>query len=63
MTRTTIATELKKRTDLIEQNEFRTKCAEIAQELGMSAKEWNENKALILLWFANKVISTAENTI
>lgn len=58
-----IKAEFKKRTDLIKQKEFRVKCAQIAEEMGMSADEWNKNKAKILLWMANKVISQAEEAM
>ncbi len=58
-----IRAEFKKRTDLIEQKEFRVKCAQIAEEMGMSADEWNKNMAYYLLLIANKVISEAEKTM
>jgi len=49
-----IAQEWKRREDLIMDIEFRKVCAEGAKKLGITAKEWNENKAVILMMFANK---------
>jgi hypothetical protein len=49
-----INAEFQRRIDLIENAEFCNKMAILAQEIGISAKEWNENKAVILMTFANK---------
>lgn len=49
-----IKAELKRRTDLVECLEFRKSSIELAKKLGITAKEWNENKMLILLMFANE---------
>ena len=50
----TVKTEWKRRMDLIEDINFRNLCVEYAKKLGVTAKEWNENKAGILLYFANE---------
>ena len=44
-----IAKEWKRREDLVMDIEFRKVCAEGAKKLGITAKEWNENKAVILM--------------
>jgi hypothetical protein len=51
----TIETEWKRRTDLIENPEFVKLCVEYAKKLGVSAKEWNENRAGLLMFFANEM--------
>ncbi len=50
----TVHVEFQRRIDLIENPTFISKCATLVKEMGMTAKEWNENKAIILLMFANK---------
>jgi len=50
----TVQSEWQRRIDLIENPEFITKCITLAKEIGITSKEWNENKAIILLMFANK---------
>ncbi len=50
-----IKAEYKRRTDLVENVEFRKTCVEIAKKIGITVEEWNENKVQILLMFANKV--------
>lgn len=50
----TVQSEWQRRIDLIENPTFISKCATIAKEMGITAKEWNENKAIILLMFANQ---------
>jgi hypothetical protein len=57
-----INAEMKRRTDLVESEEFRTKCVEVAKKLGITPKEWNENKAAILLFMANEYCKI-ENTL
>jgi hypothetical protein len=37
-----IKAEMKRRTDLVECLEFRTKCVEVAKKLGITAEEWNK---------------------
>ena len=49
-----IQKEYKRRTDLIEDVKFREMCIELAKKLGITADEWNENKATLLLYFANE---------
>lgn len=50
----TAESEFQRRIDLVENPKFIAKCITLAQEIGITAKEWNENKAIILLMFANK---------
>ena len=57
-----INAEMKRRTDLVESEEFRNKCVEVAKKLGITPKEWNENKAAILLFMANEYCKI-ENTL
>jgi hypothetical protein len=54
-TQVTIESELKRRMDLVENPDFRKSCVEIAKKLGISAKDWNENKGLLLMMWANEV--------
>ena len=57
MTKTTIKSELKRRNDLIFNEDFRKKAIEVAKELGITAREWNENKPTILMYIANMYCS------
>ena len=50
----TAESEFQRRIDLLENPQFISKCITLAKEIGITAKEWNENKAIILLMFANK---------
>jgi hypothetical protein len=50
-----IAKEFKRRTDLINDENFRIKCIEVAKQMGITAKEWNESKGVIILHLANEV--------
>ena len=34
---------------------FRIKCIEVAKQMGITAKEWNESKGVIILHLANEV--------
>lgn len=58
----TIESETKRRTDLVEDVNFRTICAKAAREMGFTAKEWNDNKAIICLFFANEVCAIENKT-
>jgi hypothetical protein len=49
-----IKAELKRRTDLVECLEFRKLAVELAKKMGITAQEWNNNKAGILLLLANE---------
>lgn len=49
-----IKAEYKRRMDLVNDVEFRKSCVELAQKLGITADEWNSNKAGLLLYFANE---------
>jgi hypothetical protein len=50
-----IKLELQRRIDLIQNPAFISKCATLAKEVGITAKEWDENYAVILMKFANQV--------
>lgn len=50
----TMQSEWKRRMDLIENPKFRSMCIEGAKKLGITAQEWNQNKAGILMYFANE---------
>lgn len=49
-----IKVELKRRSDLVECLQFRKQAVKVAKKLGITAKEWNENKMGILLMLANE---------
>lgn len=49
-----IKKELKRREELIEDLEFRKLCANHANNLGITAEEWNNNKMFFLMFFANE---------
>ena len=53
----TIESEMKRRTDLAEDPKFIQLCIEAAKKMGISAKEWNDNMAYIVLYFANEYCS------
>ena len=53
----TVETEMKRRTDLINDKSFVQDCIEISKELGITAEEWNNNRAMILLFMANEYCS------
>lgn len=46
--------ELKRREELVMDENFRKKCIEFCKEIGITAKEWNENKMAICLMIANR---------
>jgi hypothetical protein len=50
-----IKSEFKRRTDLVENADFRKQCVKMAKALGITAEEWNQNKIHLMLIFANKV--------
>jgi len=50
----TVKSELKRRTDLVECLEFRKIAIELAKKMGITAKEWNQNKMAILMMLANE---------
>jgi hypothetical protein len=43
--------------DLVNNPTFVKSCVESAKKLGITAKEWNENKAMLCLYFANQICS------
>jgi hypothetical protein len=49
-----IQAEMKRRTDLVNDAKFREICVKYVKEMGVSAKEWNENKVHFLMMFANE---------
>ncbi len=49
-----ITSEFARRTDLIDDVNFRKICVRMAKALGITAQEWNENKAMLMLFFANE---------
>jgi len=53
----TVKSEMKRRMDLVNDKSFREVCAKHAKQIGITPKEWNENKAMILLKFANDFCS------
>jgi hypothetical protein len=57
-----IATEMKKRTDLVYSDSFRAKCAYIAKNvMGISEEDWKANMIAICMYLANKVCSMENN--
>ena len=56
-TQVTIESEWKRRMDLVEDPKFRQIAIEAAKKLGITAEEWNANRAGLLLMFANEICS------
>jgi hypothetical protein len=52
-----IKNEMDLRMSIVNDKEFRLQAVEVAKKLGLTAQEWNENKAMILLFIANEMIS------
>lgn len=52
-----IKNEMDLRMSIVNDKEFRLQAVEVAKKLGFTAQEWNENKAMILLFMANEMIS------
>jgi hypothetical protein len=48
--------EFELRMKLVEDQQFILDSIKIAKQLGITADEWNKNKAMILLMFANEMI-------
>ena len=46
--------EWKRRENLVMDIKFRKAAVKAAKSMGITAKEWNENKAVLLLFFANQ---------
>lgn len=57
----TAASEFQRRAELVENPEFISKMIILAKEIGITAKEWNENKMTILLMFANQYCQLQDN--
>lgn len=51
-----IENEFDLRMKLIEDKKFIQDCIKIAKQVGITAKEWNDNKGMWLLYFANELI-------
>jgi len=49
--------EMQKRLDLVNDENFIIKSVEVAKKLGITPDEWNNNKAIILMYFANEFYS------
>ena len=49
--------KLKSIFDLAQDPNFIKTSIQAAKDLGMTAKEWNDNKAAILLMFANEIVA------
>jgi len=47
--------EFKRRTDLVNDLDFRKKCVEAAKALGITKEEWDKDRLTIMLIFANEV--------
>lgn len=47
-------TEWKRRENLVMDIKFRKAAVKAAKSMGITAKKWNENKAVLLLFFANQ---------
>ena len=58
-----IDTEMNRRRDLIEDPDFRKLCIEAAQNMGVTAKEWNDNKMFFLMMFANKACKIEDDLL
>jgi len=56
-TKNFITKEFKRREELVMDIEFRKIVAKHAENIGISAEEWNKNKMTILLYFANEFCS------
>jgi acylphosphatase len=56
-----IATEYKRRTDLVNDVNFRKQCVKMAKQLGITSEEWNKDKIHIMLIFANKFCQIENN--
>ena len=52
-----VKNEMNLRMSLINDEKFRIEAVEVAKQLGFTAQEWNENKAMILLFMANEMIA------
>ena len=53
----TVQSEFQRRMDLVNNANFVKACVESAKKLGITAQEWNENKAMLCLYFANQICS------
>ena len=52
--KTNFENEWQRRMDLIQDIKFRELCIKYSKKIGITADEWNKNKAGILLYFANE---------
>lgn len=51
-----IENEMNLRVKLVNDPKFIKQSVEVAKRIGITANEWNENKAAILLYFANETL-------
>jgi len=56
-TQVTFESEWKRRMDLVEDPKFREIAIETAKKMGITAEQWNANRAGLLLMFANEICS------
>lgn len=54
MTNVTIKNEMQRRENLVNSKEFRIECAKVAKKMGITQQEWEKNKAIICMFFANE---------
>jgi hypothetical protein len=57
-----IKKEMDLRVKLVHNPNFIKACIEVAKKIGITANEWNNNKAAILLFMANEAISKDNKT-
>jgi len=50
----TTTSEFQRRAELVQNPDFISKMIILAKEIGITTKEWNENKMTILMMFANQ---------
>ena len=53
-TKMTTTSEFQRRAELVQNPDFISKMIILAKEIGITTKEWNENKMTILMMFANQ---------
>lgn len=57
----TIENEMNKRLELVDSIDFRKSSAKVAQQIGITAEEWEKNKSIIIMYFANEFLSIENN--
>lgn len=56
-----IEAEFERRMNLVNDESFRAKCVEMCKALKISPAEWNQNRGLLCLYFANLAIKIEDN--